>query len=558
MEKRTPTLREKVAQLRRTYLGKLPETLEQARQHGARLGQSPAETEAALDGLFHIFHSIKGTAASFGLKDVSAEAALGEAAVAAVRDGGSEAGAAAAAIAAHVERLGEFRRLALAVEEPAAACTTVVAPPPAAEQQVAGGRSRIYVCDDEEGLGEQLEAQLGCFGYAVRLFSDPESLRLAVLANPPDAVIMDIVFPGGVNGTDVVATLWQDMHAPPPVVFLSVQRGFDWRLKAVKAGGQAYFLKPVKVTDLVETLDTLTARHEPEPFRVLVVDDEPEVAGYHSLILQQAGMVTRLLHEPAQILDVLAGFKPDLMLMDMYMPQCSGRDLSRMIRQVPEFVSLPIVFLSSETDRVKQVSALRVGAEGFLTKPIQPDELISAVAIRAERMRTLRSLMVRDSLTGLFNHTFMTQSLETALANAQRTDGQLCFVMIDLDYFKRVNDTYGHPAGDQVLVALARVLQQRLRNADMVGRYGGEEFAAIMQNTSVDEAAGIVDGIREDFARIVFRSGDRPFSCTFSSGVAGFPAVSCAEELVEAADRALYAAKHGGRNRVRAAVAGGH
>ena len=194
--------------------------------------------------------------------------------------------------------------------------------------------------------------------------------------------------------------------------------------------------------------------------------------------------------------------------MDMYMPGCSGRELSRVIRQIPQFVSLPIVFLSSETDKTVQVSAMRVGADGFLTKPILPEDLVTAVAVRAERTRVLRSLMMRDGLTGLLNHTTLSQFLETALATAHRHDGWLCFAMLDVDHFKKVTYTYGHPAGDQVLVALARLLKQRLRTSDMIGRYGGEEFAAVLQDVSLDEALRIMDQIRRDFAALVFKVGD--------------------------------------------------
>jgi diguanylate cyclase (GGDEF)-like protein len=545
MEQRSPTLREKLARLRRSYLASLPASLERAEGLCAQLAAAVTadKREAALEGLFHIFHTIKGSGASFRLQEISTAAAEAETLVGALRRGEAGDPGALGGVLARLRALGT------------AADVTDKTAPPAEPEAAPRYRNtqlcrRVYVCDDEPGIGEQLEAQLSCFGYAVSVFQDPASLHRAVMGVPPDVVIMDIMFPDRVSGTDVVAALHSEMAVPPPVVFLSTERGFTARLKAVQAGGQAYFVKPIKVTDLVDTLDALTARHDPEPYRVLVIDDEPAVAGYHSAILEQAGMVTRLLHDPAEILEALSGFKPDLVLMDMYMPQCSGRDLSRLIRQIPEFVSLPIVFLSSETDKLKQVSALRVGAEGFLTKPIQPDDLIAAVAIRAERMRTLRSLMVRDSLTGLFNHTFLSQFLETALANAKRNGNRLCFVMIDVDHFKKVNDSYGHPAGDQVLVALSRLLQQRLRDSDMVGRYGGEEFALVMQNVSAAEALAVVDEIRGDFAKVGFRSGDTAFSCTFSAGIAAFPPVQGAEALTEAADRALYAAKHAGRNRV--------
>jgi diguanylate cyclase (GGDEF)-like protein len=139
---------------------------------------------------------------------------------------------------------------------------------------------------------------------------------------------------------------------------------------------------------------------------------------------------------------------------------------------------------------------------------------VTAVAIRAERMRTLRTLMARDSLTGLYNHTTTTQLLDIALSNATRQETALCFVMIDVDRFKSVNDTYGHPVGDQVLLALARVLQQRLRNSDIVARYGGEEFAVILNEIEMERAFQIIDQLREDFSKVRFHANDIEFSCT--------------------------------------------
>lgn len=549
MEKRSPTLREKIAKLRRSFLEKLPATLADAERLAAQLAVNPS-AKAPLDDLYRVFHSIKGSSASFGLTEISAVGAAGEEVVAAFRDRG-DVEALQSGLAAVIARVGAAHRDALDEQGETVAGTGFDMTQAA---EAAGlPRRRVYLCDDDELAAEHLATQLACFGYKVVPFHSPNALRSAVIASPPDAVIMDIVFPGRSNaGTDIIAAMREDVRAPMPVIFVSARRDFEARLRAVQSGGHAYFVKPVKAIELIETLDALTTRQEPEPYRILVVDDEPEVGEYHGLILEEAGMTTRILSEPDAILDVLADFNPDLVLMDMYMPRCSGHELSQLIRQIPDFLSLPIVFLSSETNKIKQVSALRVGAEGFLTKPIQPEDLISAVAIRAERMRTLRSLMVRDSLTGLFNHTFMSQYLESMISGINRDGGQLSFAMIDVDHFKAVNDTFGHPAGDQVLVALARMLQQRLRHSDTVARYGGEEFGIIMQGVDPLQAKAILDQLREDFSRVRFHAGDRDFACTFSGGVAGVPAPS-ASALMEAADQMLYASKHGGRNRITVA-----
>ena len=411
-----------------------------------------------------------------------------------------------------------------------------------------GGRL-VYICDDEILSLERLAVQLACFGYRIETFSETQALHAAVLTCRPDAVIMDIHFPQGRSaGTEMLAALNQETGQVLPAIFLSSRDDFAARLGAVQAGGQAYFHKPVRAIELVAALDELTRQHEIVPLRILIVDDEAEIAAYHSIILQEAGMLTRQLSDPSNVLAELQDFRADLVLMDMYMPQCNGQELAKLIRQVPDYLGLPIVYLSGETDRKKQFSAMRIGAEGFLTKPVVPEDLVAAVAIRAERMRALRSLMARDSLTGLFNHTTTTHLLESAIATAARKGGELCFAMLDIDRFKSVNDTYGHPVGDQVLLALSRVLQQRLRNTDIVGRYGGEEFAVILPDVSSARATLLIDELRQSFSRLVFQSASGDFSCTFSAGVAAYPAYQRIEVLREAADKALYKAKDGGRN----------
>jgi diguanylate cyclase (GGDEF)-like protein len=380
-------------------------------------------------------------------------------------------------------------------------------------------------------------------------FADPAGLRAAMAERLPDALILDINFPSeSEDGTEVLADLRREMAPQVPAIFLSARDDFQARLKAVMSGGAAYFTKPTRALDLVGVLDNLTHQQAPEAYRILIVDDEPEIASYHGLILEESGMATRALSDPSRLLDTLREFRPDMVLMDMYMPTCTGHQLAQVIRQLPEYLGLPIVFLSSEMDKAKQFSAMRIGAEGFLTKPVEPEELVAAVAIRAERMRTLRTMMAKDSLTGLFNHTTTTQLLENAISGARRLEGRLCFVMIDIDNFKSINDSYGHPVGDQVIIALSRVLQQRLRNTDTVGRYGGEEFAVVLADVSLEHAAALIDQLRNDFARVVFNAGDKEFGCTFSAGIAAYPQHSRLEALIEAADRALYEAKSAGRN----------
>jgi diguanylate cyclase (GGDEF)-like protein len=213
---------------------------------------------------------------------------------------------------------------------------------------------------------------------------------------------------------------------------------------------------------------------------------------------------------------------------------------------------VPVVFLSGENDREKQLAALQVGADDFLTKPIAPGHLVAAVSSRAERARTLRRLLMRDSLTGLLNHTTTKERLDGEVARAMRQGTPLAFAFLDLDHFKSINDTYGHPVGDGVIRNMARLLQGRLRRSDLIGRYGGEEFAVILPDTPVGDAARVMEDLRTRFAAIEQHAGTGGgiFYATFSCGVAGVPPSLSAAALTETADQALYRAKQAGRNRV--------
>ena len=194
-------------------------------------------------------------------------------------------------------------------------------------------------------------------------------------------------------------------------------------------------------------IDELTSPLDEEPLRVLVVDDEPDAASYHSLMLEEAGMIVQQVHHPADALSALDRFSPDLLLIDMYMPVCSGEELATIIRQQSAHIGLPIIYLSSETDSQKQLLAMTAGVEAFITKPVTPDELVSAVRLRAERLHLLRSLMTQDSMTGLYNHSTTTDLIGKTLAQAYREGSQHAMAMLDIDHFKTVNDTLRPPSG---------------------------------------------------------------------------------------------------------------
>ena len=232
------------------------------------------------------------------------------------------------------------------------------------------------------------------------------------------------------------------------------------------------------------------------------------------------------------------------------MPECTGLELAAVLRQEVNHTKIPIIFLSTEEDKNKKLFAISLGGDDFLTKPISAQHLISAVRSRAKRASILNYYMTTDSLTGLLNHSSILKQLNVELLRAKQKDMPLSFIMVDIDQFKIINDTYGHPLGDVVIKKLAELFLTRLRNQDIVGRYGGEEFALILPGATIADSKKICDVLRVQFSKYGFTADDKEFFVTFSAGISCFDGVNDAASIILEADKALYKAKQMGRNRV--------
>jgi diguanylate cyclase (GGDEF)-like protein len=413
--------------------------------------------------------------------------------------------------------------------------------------------SIVLIVENDSAAADHMTVQLEHFGYHAIVVPTLDGVADAVRTHPPVAIVLDILLPKGVLADPQQMREMIRVEGNPPVIFLSQRNDFEARLWAVRAGGRAYLTKPVDVDRLVSVLDTLTGAFIPEPFRVLIVDDTRMMSTLYEAMLRDAGMLTVALNNPTQIIQMLNEFQPDLLLLDMYMPTCTGTEVATLIRQQAAFISLPIVFLSGEQDRDHQLAALNHGGDDFLTKPITAAQLVSAVTSRIHRARAMRAQLSQDGLTGLLTHVSIKEQVIREMVRAQRYGTALTLAMIDIDHFKRINDTYGHAAGDRVLKGLSRLLHQRLRRSDSIGRYGGEEFLIIMPQTDGPTAFHVIDDIRVRFATIGHQlgNGDKETTVTFSGGVACLcPAHHDGSHLLEAADTALYAAKHAGRNQI--------
>ncbi len=405
----------------------------------------------------------------------------------------------------------------------------------------------VYVLDTEYEFINEVKSNLDAMEYTVEIFEDFKELKRALSVTLPCAMIVDLEF----LNSEAISYLQKFQNPDMPVsLFCTAKQGdLQTRLNAIRAGGTGFFQKPVEAFYVTKTLDQACGSSAMEPLRVMIVDDSQSLAEYYAVVLQEAGMEVRVVMKPLHMLDELTEFRPDLLLLDVYMPECSGLELAAVLRQEALYAGIPIIFLSTEEDRFKQLAALNLGGDDFLTKPILPQHLVAAVRSRAKRAGILSSYMTSDSLTGLFNHTNILQHLEIELTRAARLKQPLSFILLDIDHFKLVNDIYGHSMGDRVLRKLSELLLTRLRRTDMAGRYGGEEFAIILPNTSGEEAIKLCAKLREKFGKIVFTSEDKEFHVTFSAGISFYPNVENASSLVDRADECLYKAKKQGRNR---------
>ncbi|UXY52398.1 response regulator [Pseudomonas tohonis] len=412
-------------------------------------------------------------------------------------------------------------------------------------------RKPVYLALQDPERAQRLAQQMDFFGLFVQTCDSANAFRAAMAERHPAAIVMEVDFAGRGLGLELALEAQKGLEHKLPVLFFSHEEtDTPTRLAAVRAGGQEFFTGALDASSLLEKIETLTRTAHYEPYRVLIVDDSKAQAMHTEMVLNSAGIVTQAITEPALAMGALAEFQPDLIILDMYMPECLGTELAKVIRQHERYVSVPIIYLSAEDDLDKQLDAMSEGGDDFLTKPIKPRHLIATVRTRAKRARSLKARMVRDSLTGLFNHTHTLQLLEDARSRARRDGTPLTFAMIDIDHFKKVNDTYGHPMGDRVIKSLALFLKQRLRKTDHIGRYGGEEFAIVLPDTDLQAAQRVLDEIRRRFAEIHYPAQPHDLSCTFSCGIAELRDGADGNLLSKQADEALYRAKHGGRNRV--------
>jgi two-component system cell cycle response regulator len=317
---------------------------------------------------------------------------------------------------------------------------------------------------------------------------------------------------------------------------------------------------------------------------VLIVDDDPAHVQHVRQGLTPYGYRFREARDGAQALSAIREHRPDLILMDVEMPGLGGVEVCRIIKANSGeggFGFIPVILMTARQAAGK-VEGLELGADDYLVKPFDMMELGARVksmlrlkALQdalveknreldkankelARKREELLTLSRTDPLTGLYNRRYFEERLQEEFARARRYRAPLSLAMLDVDFFKRINDTFGHPFGDEVLRAVAQVTRARLREVDLLARYGGEELIALLPETSPADALRACERVREaiEALQLDYSGPDgakQVVRCTASLGLASLPSptLQTPEDLLRAADECLYAAKGAGRNRVR-------
>lgn len=289
--------------------------------------------------------------------------------------------------------------------------------------------------------------------------------------------------------------------------------------------------------------------------KILVVDDNKMNSAMLTDILENEGYEVYSLFSGVKIVETILLIKPDAILLDIVMPDVDGFEVCRKLKKLEEAKNIPIIMITAMTDTNLLRKAFELGAFDYIKKPFDQIEVIARLqsALRySEQQIKLESLAMRDGLTNLYNHRMVMEFLKKEMSKAVRSKHNIAFIMLDIDFFKKVNDTYGHKAGDFVIRNIADLIRNSVREGDIVGRYGGEEFCVTATDISLENVLHLGERIRKTIEEHEFDDGCNKINITASIGIAfREPSSDVNEsELIKISDTKLYEAKGSGRNRI--------
>ncbi|MBX9941067.1 MAG: response regulator [Candidatus Obscuribacterales bacterium] len=412
------------------------------------------------------------------------------------------------------------------------------------------GRQEVLIVDEDSKEVDFLKRQVDEAGLAFRCARSFATALAEIEKRMPDGMILEIPLPDG-DAYELV----EKIRAMPggdemAILIVSKQTGFLDKVRSIHCGADAHFEKPIDIKAMFRRLKYLLDKRYQETPRILSVEDDPDQAAFIRAFLESAGYQVRTCTDPKNFESYMSAFQPDLVLLDVMLPGMTGYELARYIRQDERHATLPVLFLTTQGQIDARIESARAGGDDHLVKPVPPALLLSSVSSRLERARFLKTLLRRDGLTSLLNHTSFMEQAQTVVAQRRRHTGFTAMILLDIDYFRSINERHGYPGGDKVLVALSLLLRKRLRQSDIIGRYAGDEFGIIAEGLDETEALALSGRLLSDFAAIQHSTlSHSGFFATCSAGISILDAKNMTVETwVQSASKALQQAKSAGRN----------
>jgi diguanylate cyclase (GGDEF)-like protein len=307
-------------------------------------------------------------------------------------------------------------------------------------------------------------------------------------------------------------------------------------------------------------MDNKDLKKEEQPL-VLIVDDVPKNLQVLGTILSKENYRIAAANNGEQAIAIANDALPDLILLDIMMPGLNGYETCTKLKSISKTKEIPVVFLTAKIETEDVTKGFKAGAVDYVTKPFNSFELLARVKTHVElktskdllkeQNELLQKLSITDRMTGLYNHQYIIDSLSKRIAESKRYKQPLSVAMIDIDFFKKINDGHGHAFGDHVLIKISSIIEDIIRKTDMVGRYGGEEFLIIFTYTDLKNALKVTERIRESIEK---QKWDKPkLKITVSGGIDQLKDEDASEIIIKT-DNLLYKAKENGRNRIEARV----
>lgn len=379
-------------------------------------------------------------------------------------------------------------------------------------------KPNIVIIDEQLSVAQSLAKTLEDFALNVSCFKSIAGFKTVKKEVNADLVLLDIVMPNK-SEKEILDFATELVSEGIKVISCSSTFTFDSRLLAVRAKVSDYVVKPVNTYVLVEKIGRALSLQQNRKYQIIIVDDQETMGNFYKTMLEQVGCEVTFFQSAYALFESLDDLAPDMFLLDMMMPDVDGLEVAQMIRQEHKFDFAPIIFITGDERIENRLAALDAGADDVINKSIAIKTITHQILTRLARASKVSAFVAKDALTGVLNHSQIVERANQTIRACQRRKSKATIAVIDVDHFKRVNDTHGHILGDKVLCALGQLLSNSVRETDIVGRYGGEEFVIVFDGCDIDDAAKKMQLMKDVFSDMRFLSNKNEFKVTFSAGL---------------------------------------